>query len=132
MTKTIQINRTGAWLADSEPFLLPDILQLDFNNIGYDLTQSFITFKNGEASEHVKITRPLTVPDSVLFAGKLEMQIDVWHNGEIIKTFYIPPLEIVETDKGVMVFDILAEYEKRLQEQNERIIALENKHKLYK
>ena len=132
MTKTIQINRTGAWLADSEPFLLPDILQFDFNNIGYDLTQSFITFKNGEASEHVKITRPLTVPDSVLFAGKLEMQIDVWHNGEIIKIFYIPPLEIVETDKGVMVFDILAEYEKRLQEQNERIVALENKHKLYR
>ena len=132
MIKIIQINRTGAWLANSEPFLLPDTLQFDFDNIGYDLTQSFITFKNGEAKEHVKITRPLTVPKSVLFAGKLEMQIDVWVNGEIIKTFYLPPLEIVETDKGIMCFDILAEYEKRLQEQNERLVALENKHKLYR
>lgn len=132
MIKIIQINRTGAWLANREPFLLPDELQFDFENIGYDLTQSFITFKNGEASEHVKITRPLTVPESVLFAGKLEMQIDVWSNGKIIKTFYLPPLEITETDNGVMCFDILAEYEKRLQEQNERIIALENKHKFYK
>lgn len=132
MLKIIQLDRKGARLVNREPFLLPDNLQFDFENIGYDLSDAFVTFKNGDKSEHIKLTKPLTVPDSVLFAGKLEMQIDVWNDGKIIKSFYLPPFQIVETNKNMQCFDILAEYEKRLQEQNERIIALEKKHEFYK
>ena len=132
MLKIIQLDRKGARLVNREPFLLPDNLQFQFENIGYDLNNAFITFKNGEKSEHVKVIKPLIVPENILFAGKLEMQIDIWCDDKIIKSFYLPPLQIVETDIGMQCFDILAEYEKRLQEQNERIIALEKKHEFYK
>lgn len=132
MIKVIELDRKGARLVNREPFLLPDCLQFDFDNIGYDLSNAFITFKNGEKKEHIKIVKPLTVPDSVLFEGKLEMQVDIWNDGKSIKSFYLPPLQIVETDKGMQCLDILAEYEKRLQEQDKRIIALENKHRFLK
>lgn len=132
MIKIIQLDRKGARLVNREPFLLPDTLQFDFDNIGYDLSSAFITLKNGTITEHLKLNAPFTVPDSVLFAGKLEMQIDLWNDGKIVKSFFLPPLQIVETNTGMQCFDILAEYEKRLQEQDKRINALENKHKLYK
>lgn len=132
MIKIIQLDRKGARLVNRESFLLPDILQFDFENIGYDLSNAFITLKNGSVTEHFKLNALFTVPDSVLFAGKLEMQIDLWNDGKIVKSFFLPPLQIVETNTGMQCFDVLAEYDKRLQEQNNRIIALENKHKLYK
>ena len=132
MLKIIQLDRKGARLVNREPFLLPDNLQFDFDNIGYDLISAFITLKNGEKTEHCKLTRPFTVPDSVLFAGRLSVQIDIYSNGNIVKSFFLPPLEIVETDKGVEVFDILNEYEKKLQDQEQRIVALEEKHKFLK
>lgn len=132
MIKIIKFDRKGARLVNREPFLLPDILQFDFENIGYNLSNAFITLKNGSVTEHLKLNVPFTVPDSVLFAGKLEMQIDLWNDGKIVKSFFLPPLQIVETNTGMQCFDVLAEYDKRLQEQNNRIIALENKHKLYK
>lgn len=133
MIKIIQLDRKGARLVNREPFLLPDVLQFDFDNIvGYDLSKAFISLKNGDKKEHLKLNAPFTVPDSVLFAGRLEMQIDIWDDDKMLKSFFVPPLQIVETDTGMQCFDVLAEYEKRLQEQNNRIIALENKHKLYK
>ena len=132
MIKTIQLDKKGARLVNREPFLLPDKLQFDFENIGYDLSNAFITFKNGEKSEHLKIVSPLLVPESVLFAGKLETRIDIWYNGKIIKTFYLMPLQIVETDVGIEVLDILYEYQKTLSEFGERLIALEKKHEFYK
>lgn len=132
MLKIIQLDRKGARLVNREPFLLPDNLQFEFENIGYDLSNAFITFKNGEQKEHLKLVKPLTVPDSVLFAGKLEIRIDIWNDEKVIKTFYLPPLEIVETDTGIEVLDIVYQYQKTLLDFNKRLTALEKKHEFYK
>ena len=133
MIKVIQLDRKGARLVNREPFLLPDDLQFDFDNtVGYDLTSAFVTFKNGEKSEHLKVERPIVVPDSVLFDGRLDVQIDLWHDGKCYKSFYLPPLQIVNTNCGIEIIDILNEYQKEMAGIKERLTVLEKKHEFYK
>lgn len=114
MVKIIQLNKAGARLVNREPFLVPDELELDFNNIGYNLTSAFMSFKNGEITALKKITRPLKVPDEVLFAGVLEMAIDIYYNGELVKHLEILPLKIQEVENTITATDLFSELETRI------------------
>ena len=124
MKKIIQLGteKTGR-LLNKEPFLLPDKLELDFQSIGYDLTSAFITLKNGEVKEKHKLIRPFTVPEKFIFAGLLNISVDAYKNGVLIKHWDILPIKIIETNEKMECFDLLADLDKRL-------TALEKQHEI--
>ena len=115
MIKTIELTKDRfARLSDREPFLMPDKLELDFNSIGYDLTNAFINLKNGEISERYKVERPFIVPEHFLFAGNLYVSIDAYLEGTLVKHWDVMPIKIIETTGEVYCFEFLSDIEKRL------------------
>ena len=54
MEKTIKLLENHARLDDYEPFLMPDKLIVNFEHKGYDLSNAFITLRNGEKIEKFK------------------------------------------------------------------------------
>ena len=116
MIKTIELTKSNvARLGDTEPFLLPDELVLQFKSTGYDITNAFISMENGEKKVQYKLTNPFYLPPEVLFAGELNIGIHSYKDGKKIKSWYCLPIEIIETEHGVFVFDVLHEIEKRIQ-----------------
>jgi len=123
MIKEIHVEKNILRLVDREPFLLPDILTFRLKTV-YDLKNAFITFKNGKEEAHFKVTgSEIIVPANVLFSGLLHYQVDIYYNGEIIKTLIGSPLKIMDTDKNIVIFDALADLEKR-------VLALEKQHEI--
>ena len=111
-------------LSDREPFLLPDDDLIFKVETVYDLSNAFITFQNGGAKAHFKITsKEIKVPYSVLFAGLLHFQIDIYYNGKIIKKLVGSPLQIVETETNCVLFDMLSDLDRR-------VLALEKQHEI--
>ena len=115
MIKKITLTKDRfARLSDREPFLLPDRLEIDFDSIGYDLTNTFITLKNGEKSGHFKVSRPFIIPNEFLYAGNLYIGLDAYLDGVIVKHWDTLPIRIVETTESVYCFDFIGDIEKRL------------------
>lgn len=124
MIKTIELTREKfARLLEKEPFLLPDILKLDFQSIGYDLTQAFITLKNGEVKEKFLLEKPFTVPEKFLFAGMLNISIDTYHKGMLVKHWDCLPIKVVETEEEMHCFEYVAELEKEIKDLKENTVS---------
>ena len=120
MKKIIELTKDNiARLSNTEPFLLPDIFELEFKSIGYDLSSSFITLKNGIKRHKVPLSSPFTVPNELLFAGNLNICIDAYLNGKLLKHWEIIPIRIIETENTLIGFDVLAKIE-------EQIVQLQN------
>ncbi len=117
MIKTIELTKDRiARLSNKEPFLLPDVLEFQFESIGYDLTNTFIILKNGKVEEKCLISNPFKVPEKFLFAGNLCMAIDCYINGRLAKHWDFIPLSIKETEDTLRCFDFLFELEKKIDE----------------
>ena len=126
MLKRIKIENSTLRLEDKEPFLLPnDELKFEIVENCYDLSNAFITFKNGEITEHFKVTdRVITVPKTLLFPGVLNAQLDIYYKGaRINKTLFLYPVKIIETESKCEIFDIVDNLERRLS-------ALEKQHEI--
>lgn len=125
MKKRIELNKNNvARLDNTEPFLMPDGLELEFNST-YDLTNAFVSLKNGEAQGQYKLTKTFKVDEKFLIAGTLNVGVIAYHNGTPIKKWAILPIKIIESDYGVVAFDYLADIDKRLS-------ALEKSHQIIK
>jgi hypothetical protein len=112
MIKTFELTKSNlARLVNSEPFLLPDKeLIFDFSHSGYNLLSAFITLKNNDLVEKYKLIKPFNVPEKFLFAGILNAQIDMYSNGEKVKTWTCAPIKIKETETGNFeLIDLLAD-----------------------
>lgn len=112
MIKTFELTKSNlARLVNNEPFLLPDKeLVFDFEHSGYNLLSAFIILKNGEINDKYKLTKPFIVPEKFLFAGILNVQIDMYLNGEKVKTWTCSPIKIKETNDGNFeLIDLLAD-----------------------
>lgn len=116
MEKTIELNDNVARLLDREPFLLPDKLVFNFKHIGYDLSNAFITLKNGEKCIKQRFVAPFVVPSEVLFAGNLYLKLEMYLGETKAKEWNCLPLKIVETDNGLEVNDFLELLEKKMQD----------------
>jgi hypothetical protein len=114
MIKNVKLFSNFGRLADSEPFLLPDTLSLRFRHQGYDLSNAFITLKNGEKLSKIKFSNPFNVPKEFLFAGDLSLKIEMFLGGEVAKQWNILPIRIMETPTGLETFDLLNKIEKEL------------------
>ena len=117
MKKIIELKRDGITrLANSEPFLVPDILELDFKPIGYSLAKAFITIKNGNIKETYKLSNPFKVDDKFLFAGEIHISVCLYDRDTLIKKWNVVPIKIREVDGTVQCTDYLAELENRLKD----------------
>lgn len=118
MKKVIELNTLRvARLADSEPFLMPvnDILQLEFVSETYDLSNVIIGLKNGNTRAQYRLQgHLLTVPEELLFAGQLQVGIDLVVRGELAKHWDLVPIVIKETEVGFEAFDEITELQNRL------------------
>ena len=115
MIKTIELGRNNlARIKENEPFLLPDTLVLDFVSTRYDLSNAFVSLQNGKIKKQIKLTSPLLVDEELLFEGILNIAVHIYEEGKCIKSWYCLPLEIKETQHGVVAFDKLNEIEKKL------------------
>lgn len=129
MVKNMELTKSNiARLEDVEPFLLPDTLEINF--IGnYDLYNTFIIFKNNEIVIKEKINGlPIRVPEDVLFAGRLQISVKKYINGELAKNWNCLPLIIKEINGETYCYD---EILNRLSSLEERIDNLEEKTKIY-
>ena len=131
MIKIIELSKY-ARVVDHSPFLLPDTLEFDFESCGYDMSNAFITLKNGNIQETYKLTRPFEVPSKFLFAGELYISIDAYIKGNLIKHWDCLPLLIKETEVGMQCFDFLFEIEKKMLANEKRIETLEKAHEIIK
>lgn len=131
MIKIVELTKQGIGrLANSEPFLMPDKLDLQFLCEGYNLENAFITLINGTVIDKVKLTNPFTVPEALLFGGKLSMIIKAYEGKIPVKTWTVMPLTIVETETGKEVQDYVYTLEKRIEELEENVERLNRQHQI--
>ena len=124
---TIELRNDGIGrLTKSEPFLLPDELQLEFKSKSVQLNNAFISLKNGNEKGQFKMKNPFVVPQRFLFGGNLEITIKSYVGETVIKKWAIVPIKLIETEYGIHAFDFLemlnAKYNELFGKVNEIII----------
>ena len=120
--RTIHLERNYGRLANREPFLLPNELKLKFDHVGYDLSNAFITLKNGLVKEKYKFTNPFIVDKKFLFTGRLFAKLDMYIGDKKVKSWDCLPIEIKETDEAVIAWDLLSLLEKEIKELKENCV----------
>lgn len=99
---------TTARLSEGEPFLVGvnDTLELEFSSTYYLLLDLVISLKNGNKQGKCRVKdRKFTVPEEFLFAGKLEIGIDLIMRGDVAKRWNVVPVILKETESGVRAVD---------------------------
>lgn len=123
---------TTARLSEGEPFLVGvnDGLELEFTSTYYLLLDLVISFKNGNKQGKYRVyDRKFTVPEEFLFAGKLEIGIDLITRGDVAKRWTVVPVilkEAEESIKGIDEITILQDEVKFLKDQLNGITAKYN------
>ena len=131
MIKIIELKDGVGRLANSEPFLLPDELKLEFtSNKDYNLDNAFITLYNNSEKTHEKLTNPYVVKDNLLFGGLLTGKVTSYVGDVLVKTWTILPLKLVETDKGTEVKDYVSTIEERVAELENQVQRLNKQHEI--
>ena len=117
MEQILKLSENLGRLVINEPLLLPDYLRISIEHKGYDLSNAFITLKNGEKQTKLKLTNPFDIPQELLFAGRLFIGIDAYQKGELYRHWDCIPQRIVETqDSKLYLFDELTELYNKLDE----------------
>ena len=133
MEQILKIQDKLARLVICEPLILPDTLSVKVENKGYDLSNAFITLKNGEKKAKFRLTSTFTIPNDFLFAGRLFIGIDAYQNGELYKHWDCVPQKIIESqDSKLYLFDELSDLYKKIDEitilMKEKFNELAEKH----
>jgi hypothetical protein len=127
--KIIELKADGlGLLVDNEPFLIPDDLCLNFISKSYDLTNAFISLKNGKEEGQYKLKKEFNVPEQFLIGGKLEITVRIYHGSSFVKTWAIIPIKMVETEFGIHAFDFLEELDQRYQQVCKKLNEVIEKH----
>lgn len=83
----------------NEPFLMPDNLEIEIKSDVYRLNPIIVNVRNGNKTGQFKITEDKKFNlKEFLFAGKVEMQIEMYIGGECAKSWSIEPFLIKETE----------------------------------
>lgn len=129
MKKTIELNPNGIGrLVEHEPFLLPDELEIDFKSKSYDLSNSFVSLKNGKETGQYKLTFPFNVEKRFLIGGKLEITVKSYVKETPVKTWAVIPIKMVESKYGIHAFDFLSALEDKYNQLLEKVNELIEKH----
>ena len=99
---------TTARLSEGEPFLVGvnDTLELEFSSTYYLLLDLVISLKNGNKQGKYRVKdRKFTVPEEFLFAGKLEIGIDLITRGDVAKRWNVVPVILKEAEESIKGID---------------------------
>lgn len=131
MKKEIELTRNAiARLSNVEPFLLPDNLELEFFSKEYSLRNVFISLQNGDVKGQYKYTKPFNVDNRFLFAGKLNIGITMYIDGEIAKRWSVSPITIKETHFGIVAFEKMTLLSNEVKEIKENYVSKSKFNKL--
>lgn len=125
MVKTIKLLDNYARLVESEPFLMPDKLIVRFIHQGYDLSNAFVTVKNGTKIEKYKFANPFVIPSEFLFAGDLYIKVEMYLGGEKAKQWTTLPIRIMETATSLIAYDLLSSLENEIKTIKEDYVSKE-------
>lgn len=100
MTRVICLEKVKGYFKNANPIA---VSQGEECKIGiasnYNLSESYITFENGDTIEEVKIDgMTTTIPQEVLFTGWLKVAVNMYLNGKPVKSWLIPPIRVIEND----------------------------------
>ena len=133
MVKIIELTRSGVGrLAEREPFLLPDELELEFTTNGYNLSNAFITLHNGDKTIYKKLTNPFKVDNTLLFGGVLSGKIKAYIGKVVVKSWDILPLVLTETESDTQVKDYIKILEDRVVDLEKDVATLKKQHEIIK
>ncbi len=132
MLKLIELKKDGSGrLANNEPFLLPDALELKFISFGYDMSNVFVSLRNGPIKQYEKLVGDkIIVKDDLLFAGYLNIRVQLYHDGQLSKKWDVFPIKLIETVDGINAFDYLRIIEEKLDKTIEDVNALKIAHEI--
>lgn len=109
MKKTINLSTANiARLSDGEPFLVAvnDTLELEFVSTYYLLLDLVISLRNGSKQGKFRVReRKFAVPEEFLFAGELEIGIDLITRGDVAKRWNVIPVILKEAEESIKSFD---------------------------
>lgn len=96
--------------------VLPDNLEIEFTS-SYAIPELVVFARNGEKSEKAKITDArYTVPDSLMVAGVIEIEVAMIARGELVKRWAVEPLAIREVNGEFTAFAAFREMQEQIQE----------------
>lgn len=91
---------TVAMTDTNEPFVLPDVLNIEIVSPVYRLDTIVLTAKNGDVKEQFKIKEKpfaIALKDTVK-AGKIDLEISNVIQGEVVKSWRVPSIIIKEIE----------------------------------
>lgn len=137
MNIKVKLDRLYGRLSTREPFLLAEgeNLTVEFKS-DYELTGAIVNLENGKKNAQVKLNgTTFDVPQSLIMAGSLYMDVNLYAYGRIVKTFVVEPIVLTSaspTLKGHPELELIKEtlskqeeiiedLQKNITELNERI-----------
>ena len=129
MIKILKINKEQLIrFGDSEPFILVENegLFFDFDTF-YNLSNAIMTVKNNAIVSKLKVKPNLEIPKDLLFAGRLEICLDLFLDGQIVKHWDCLPIKIIEHEGKLKCFE---EFREEINALEKRVKALEEQHKI--
>ncbi len=123
MNKIIKLTRSLGRLLDREPFLIVENDGLTINIEGAPKNLKLTaTVRNGDVSATLKENaRTVEIPRNLLTAGRLDVEISGFIDGNSVKQWHCEPIYLKTVDTG---FEGHAEFERILARQAEIINAL--------
>ena len=134
MLKKIILGREKTARTESrQPYLIgQDGLTFAFNHIGYDISNAVLILQNGTRRSKLPLSNEVNIPNDLLIAGRLYGEIDMYVGETIVKKWVLTPIKITDNTGELNAFDELIALQNKVAELEQRLVALEDKHKLIK
>lgn len=115
MERVIELTKTNGYFWDKNPIVFGknDKVILKFKSI-YDISESVITLGNGAERVQKTLSQPFEIPEEVLFSGWLSVRIDMYLNGDKVKSWNLLPIKIIEADGEVHGEEEVKSFNKQL------------------
>lgn len=112
----IKLNK-GNFIQMAEPFTVKetDDVFLKFET-DFNLYEAKIVIQNGSIIESFNYSSRFKIPDRLMFAGYLNIKIEMYILNKVVKRWEILPLKILQTPEGLKIIDHLSAIDKRLSE----------------
>ena len=125
MIKNYKLTTHGGFLENREPFIVADNedLILSFDTT-YCLDKAYIVLKNGTVTRKEKLNNPYAVARELLFAGTLQIEVDLIVGDTRVKRFVLEPLVIKELDGNLVGLPELEEVKQRDEARGEELKAI--------
>ena len=131
MLKEYQLNAfKNVRLLNQEPFIVAenDFLELKFSSEVYSIDNIIVTIKNGKKQSNFRlIDGVLKVPNEFIFAGELEITVNLIAKNEVAKIWSCEKILIKEIENGYNAVEYATDIENAISEQKKEIESISQK-----